>query len=52
VQLPVITTVALLARDLPYHPLLKFGLVALVAVPLCFITGDLLRRLPYAVRVL
>jgi glucan biosynthesis protein C len=52
VQLPVITTVALLARDLPYHPLLKFGLVALVAVPLCFGIGDLLRRLPYVSRVL
>ena len=52
VQMPVITAVALLARDLPYHPLLKFGLVSLVAVPLCFISGDLLRRLPYATRVL
>jgi len=52
VQAPVITAVALLARDLTYHPLLKFGLVTLVAVPLCFAIGELLRRLPYAQRVL
>jgi glucan biosynthesis protein C len=52
VQAPVITAIALLARDLPYHPLLKFVLVALIVVPLCFAVGGLLRRLPLAARVL
>jgi hypothetical protein len=52
VQAPVITAIALLARGLPYHPLLKFVLVALVAVLLCFAIGGLLRRLPFAARVL
>ncbi len=52
IQAPVITAVALLLRDLPYHPLLKFVLAALIAVPLCFGIGGLLRRLPYAEKVL
>jgi surface polysaccharide O-acyltransferase-like enzyme len=52
VQAPVITTVALLARDLTYHPLVKFLLVSLIAVPLCFAIGASLRRLPYAERAL
>ena len=52
VQAPVLTAVALSMRDLPYHPLLKFVLAALVAVPLCFGLSRLLRRLPYVDRVL
>jgi hypothetical protein len=52
VQVPVITGVALFFRDLPYHPLFKFVLISLVAVPLCFFVGALVRRLPYARRVL
>ena len=52
VQAPVITGVALLLRDLPYHPLLKFTLVSLVAVPLSFGIGAFLRRLPFARQLL
>jgi len=52
IQAPVITGVALLLRDLPYQPLLKFVLALSVAVPLSFAIGELLRRLPYARRVL
>jgi glucan biosynthesis protein C len=49
---PVITILALAARDVAFHPLAKFGLVSLVAVPLCFGLSSLLRKLPYADRVL
>jgi glucan biosynthesis protein C len=49
---PVITIVALTARDLMFHPLVKFGLGSLIAVPLCFGLSDLIRKLPYADRVL
>ena len=49
---PVVTIVALTARDLMFHPLVKFGLGSLIAVPLCFGLGDLIRKLPYADRVL
>ncbi len=34
------------------YPLLKWGLVALVAVPLCFRLSSLVRKLPYTDRVL
>ncbi len=49
----VITTVALIARDLlPLHPLLKWVVVALVSVPLCFGLSALIRQIPYTDRVL
>jgi glucan biosynthesis protein C len=48
----VITILAFAARDVALHPLLKFGLLSLVAVPLCFGLGSLIRKLPCANRVL
>jgi glucan biosynthesis protein C len=52
IHAPVITSLAFAARDVSLHPLLKFGLVALVAVPLCFAFSSLIRKLPYTDRVL
>ncbi|HJW89133.1 MAG TPA: acyltransferase, partial [Anaerolineales bacterium] len=49
---PVITFVALLAMGVMIYPLLKFGLAALVAVPLCYGLSSLIRRLPYTQRIL
>jgi surface polysaccharide O-acyltransferase-like enzyme len=49
---PVITFVALMAMGIVLYPLLKFGLAALVAVPLCFGLSSLIRRLPHTQRVL
>lgn len=49
---PVVTLLALAAAGVALYPLLKFGLGALIAVPLSFGLGALLRRLPYADRVL
>jgi len=49
---PVITFAALAAADVALYPLLKFGLMALVTVPLSFGLSSLLRKLPYADRVL
>ncbi len=48
----VITAMALLMRNVDLYPLLKFGLVILIAVPLSFVLGNLIRKLPYANRVL
>jgi len=49
----VITTVALIASDLlPIYPLLKWMVVALVSVPLCFGLSSLIRKIPYTDRVL
>ncbi len=48
----VITSFAYLVRDVDVYPLLKWVLVSLAVVPLCFVLSDLIRRLPYANRVL
>jgi surface polysaccharide O-acyltransferase-like enzyme len=49
----VITTVALIARDLlPLYPLLKWFVMAVVCVPLCFGLSALIRKIPYTDRVL
>jgi glucan biosynthesis protein C len=49
---PAITFAALLATSLMLYPLLKFGLMAMITVPLIFGLSSLIRRLPYTQRVL
>lgn len=49
---PVIIFMALGLIGLSLYPLLKFGIVALLGISLCFLLGAALRRLPYADRVL
>jgi Acyltransferase family len=49
---PVITFTALALVGLTLYPLLKFGLVALITIPLCFGLSSLIRKLPYTQRVL
>jgi glucan biosynthesis protein C len=48
----VITATALLLRNVDLYPLLKFGVAVAVAVPLSFVLGNLIRKLPYTDRVL
>ena len=52
IHAPVITYLAFAMRDVMLYPLLKWALVALVAVPLCFGLSALIRKLPYTERVL
>jgi glucan biosynthesis protein C len=49
---PVITFLAVLTAGVLIYPLLKFVLASLVSIPLCFGLSSLIRRLPYADRVL
>ena len=49
---PAITATALAVRDVALHPLLKFVLAVLVALPLSFGLSSLIRKLPYVDRVL
>lgn len=48
IHAPVIVFLALALRGISLHPLLKFPLVALMAVPLCFLIANYLRQLPLA----
>ena len=52
IHAPVITTLAFTVRHVTLYPLLKWVLLAPVAVPLCFRLSSLIRRLPYTDRVL
>jgi glucans biosynthesis protein C len=49
---PVIVSLAYAARGAMIYPLLKWVLVALVAVPACFLLSSLIRKLPGTERVL
>jgi len=52
IHAPAITILALAVRDVALYPLLKWGLVSMVAVPICFILSSLIRKIPYTDRVL
>ncbi len=52
IHAPIITATALVLRTVDLYPLLKFGLAVLIALPLCFVLSNLIRKLPYTDRVL
>ena len=52
IHAPLIAYLALAVRDVTLHPLLKFALVAPVALLLCFGLSSLIRKIPYTDRVL
>ena len=52
IHCPVIVLLALALRGIQLEHLLKFGLAALLGVPLCFALAYLIRKLPFASRVL
>lgn len=52
IHTPLITYLAFAVHDVTLYPLLKFALVAPVAVLLCFGLAGLIRKIPYADRVL
>ncbi|MDD9149803.1 MULTISPECIES: acyltransferase family protein [unclassified Sporolactobacillus] len=52
IHAPVIVFLALALRGVQIEQLLKFGLMAVVGVPLCFGVAYLVRKIPYAKRIL
>jgi surface polysaccharide O-acyltransferase-like enzyme len=52
IHAPVITYLAFAVRGVMLYPLLKFALVAPVALLLCFGLSSLIRKIPYTDRVL
>ncbi|WP_455389527.1 acyltransferase family protein [Petrachloros mirabilis] len=52
IHAPIITILTFSIRDVDAYPLVKWAVVALIAVPLCFALGALIRKLPYTERVL
>jgi len=51
IHIPVIVLLALALRGVHLESLLKFALVALIGVPLCFVFAFLVRKIPFASRV-
>jgi fucose 4-O-acetylase-like acetyltransferase len=52
IHAPVTVLVAIAIRNIDLRPLLKFALAVLIAVPLCFALGNVIRQLPLAKRIL
>jgi peptidoglycan/LPS O-acetylase OafA/YrhL len=52
IHAPVIVLVALALQDINLYPLIKYPLVALIVVPLCFLLANYIRKLPLARRIL
>jgi len=52
VHAPFLVFLTLAIRNITLYPLLKFALVVLIAVPLCFSIGNFIRQLPLAKRIL
>jgi glucan biosynthesis protein C len=49
---PILVFVALGLRSIELYPLLKFALASLISIPICFLIGGFVRRLPLAGRIL
>jgi fucose 4-O-acetylase-like acetyltransferase len=52
IHAPVLLFLALAMRNVQMFHLLKFALAVLIAVPLCFALGNVIRKLPLARRIL
>jgi peptidoglycan/LPS O-acetylase OafA/YrhL len=52
IHIPLIVLVAYLLRGITIAPLLKFGLVSVIVVPVCFIGAYLFRKIPLVSKVL
>jgi len=52
IHIPILVYLAILLRGISFGPLLKFGLLAIIGVPLCFVVAYLLRKIPLLSRIL
>ena len=52
IHAPVVVLLTLAIRNVSLYPLLKFALAGLICAPLCFVLGNIIRKLPLARRIL
>jgi glucan biosynthesis protein C len=52
IHAPILVFVCLGLRGMDLYPLAKFVLASLICIPLCFLAGGLVKRLPLAGKVL
>lgn len=51
VHTPIVVLIAIALKGVSLEALLKFGLVAVIAVPTCFVVAFILRRIPAVARI-
>ncbi|MGD1994333.1 MAG: hypothetical protein PVI59_14160 [Anaerolineae bacterium] len=51
-HIPIVVFLAYALRGIVLAPLLKFGLVSLIVVPICFVVAAVARKIPFAAQVL
>jgi len=52
IHIPILVFLAVSLRGISSEPLLKFGVVASIGVPLCFAVAYLVRKIPFLSRIL
>ena len=52
IHIPIIVFIAIALKGIHLEPLLKFGMVAVIAVPTCFAAAFIIRKIPGVSRVL
>jgi hypothetical protein len=52
IHIPIIIVVALALKEITLKPLIKFGIASIIAVPLCFAVAYIIRKIPFASRIL
>ena len=51
IHAPIVVWIAIASKGVQLAPLVKFGLVAVIAVPVCFVAAFAIRKIPFASRV-
>ncbi|MFC1893146.1 acyltransferase family protein [Chloroflexota bacterium] len=52
IHIPIVVILAVALKGINLEPLLKFGMAAIIGVPLCFVVAYLIRKIPLFSRVL
>ena len=52
IHIPIVVFLAYALRGVELAPLLKFGLASLIIVPICFIVAAIVRKIPFASRII
>jgi glucan biosynthesis protein C len=52
IHTPIVVFIAVARRGIQLAPLLRFAMVAVIAVPTCFVVAYLLRKIPGVSRIL
>ena len=52
IHAPIVVWIAIALKEVQLAPLLKFGIVAVITVPICFVAAFVIRKIPFLSRVL